>query len=262
MKPEKTRWKVPLLALTILLVASLACSFLNKTDDIQEETQSEQQAPTEEPSFLEQPASGGKCYHAYYPISQGATWVYEMSGSVADSYTHTILAAGESEFVDQDTFESGTTRTGQWKCEDGNLITLTPGGSTSVAAGGQTFSFTITSNSGTTLPATLEIGSTWSQEITYEGSQDAGGVTITSVNEATTTCTATGLESVSVPAGTFNAMRVECTGKISISISGADPIVIETPSTAWYVEDIGMVKTVSSGGGFDTTIELKSYQIP
>lgn len=251
---------VPLAASTFLLVASMACSSLGTAVDTP--AGPGLQAPTSEPSPIPEPVSRDTCSHPYYPVKQGASWDYEISGSVSATYTHSILSAGEGEFVDQDVFSSGTTRTGQWKCEDGNLVALTPGGAASVGAGGLTLNFTVTSNSGVTLPANPESGSTWSQEINYESTQEAGGMQVASSNQAATTCTASGRESVTVPAGTFDALKVECSNRISISISGAAPIIIEGPSTTWYVEDVGMVKTVTSGSGFDSTIVLTSYQIP
>ena len=264
MKPRYQFLKVPFFALAFLLLTSLACSLpgaapVSPSSSPQDAPATLPPAPIQEVS-TEAPVAD--CFNPYYPVAQGDTWEYEVSGSATDTFTRSILSASGSEFTDQDVFGSGTTRTGQWKCESGNLIALTPGGSASVDTAGQTFNFTITSNSGITFPANLEVGNAWSQDIAYEGTQDAGGTQITSQNQATTSCTATGRESVTVPAGTFDALKVECNSRISISISGGSPIVIEAPSVAWYAEGVGMVKTVSSGSGFDSTIVLKSYQIP
>lgn len=257
---------IPLAALAVLLITSLACSSLGNAVETPaspgEQSPTNESGPAEEPLPTEESATISGCNHPFYPIVQGANWVYAMNGTTSDTYTHSIVSVTKDGFVDQDVFGSGTTRTGGWKCEDGNLITLTPGGSASVAAAGETFNFTVTSNSGTTLPANLDIGSTWSQEITYEGVQEAGGMNLNSVNTATTSCTATGRESVTVPAGTFDAVKADCNNSISISISGGEPILLQMTSTSWYAQGVGMVKTVSSGSGFDSTILLQSYQIP
>ncbi len=246
-------------ALLVLLLASLACALPGAATPAPGDTSAIPSAPAVVDSPTTAPAD---CFNAYYPVSIGATWNYEISGTSTDTFTRSIISASESEFTDQDVFGSGATRSGQWRCEAGNLIALTPGGSASVDTAGQTFNFTVTSNSGLTFPSSLEVGSAWSQDIAYESSQDAGGTQVTSQNQATTSCTATGRESVTVPAGTFDAIRVECNSRISISIAGGSPIVIEAPSVAWYAEGVGMVKTVSSGSGFDSTIMLTSYQIP
>ena len=186
-----------------------------------------------------------------------------MSGTSADMFTHSIVSASEKEFTDQDAFGSGTTRTGQWSCEGGNLISLTPGGgSAAVAAAGVVFTFTVTENTGVTFPANVDVGSAWAQDISFEGAQDIGGTQIASKNRAVTSCTATGRESVTVPAGTFDALKVECSNTITITLEGMAPIVIEGPSTAWYAEGVGMVKNIGTGGGVEAIIELTAVQIP
>jgi hypothetical protein len=258
MRSQKQRLNVPLFALAALVLTSLACSFVTRALGIsssqQEEVQPQQPAP-----FLESILPRGDCDHPYFPVSQGATWHYETTGNPSSTYTHSILSVGDSGFVDQYAFDSsGTTTSNQWKCEDGNLTTLTP----SVAADGETFTFTITSNSGVTIPADLRIGSSWSQELTYEQTGEVSGVEINNMNQMTTTCTATGRESVTVPAGTFEALRLECNSKITITIAGIDPIVIDTSSVAWYAEEVGMVKTVSTASGVESSTVLLAYQIP
>ncbi|MBI5933630.1 MAG: hypothetical protein HY867_07970 [Chloroflexi bacterium] len=254
------------LVLSILLLTSLACSLSGAgtpasapVDGIAP-TPEPASAPTVAASPTPQPTD---CFNAYYPVKAGATWTYQMSGTSADTFTHSIVSASDKEFTDQDAFGSGTTRTGQWRCEGGNLISLTPGGgSAAVVAAGVVFNFTVTENTGVTVPADMGVGSAWSQDIKFEGKQDVGGIQLDTKNEAATSCTAIGRESVTVPAGTFDALKVECISKITITVAGMAPFVIEGPSTAWYAEGIGMVKTVGSGGGYEATIELTTYQIP
>lgn len=250
-------------ALMVLILASLACSLVG--------TPASPPAPAVSSALPSEPAVGqasptpppADCFNPYYPVALGATWTYQMSGTSTDTYNHSIISASNSEFRDQDVFGSGTTRTGQWRCEKGNLIALTPGGgSAAVAAAGQIFNFTVTANSGVTIPANMDVGSVWSQEISFESTQDAGGTQITSQNQAATSCTAVGRESVTVAAGTFDTLKVECQTKVTISIAGMSPIVIEGPSTAWYAQGVGMVKNIGSAAGYETTIELTSYQIP
>lgn len=254
------------IVLSVLILASLACSLTGAgtptsmpVDGIAP-TSEIASTPTAEASPTPAPTD---CFNAYYPVKTGATWTYQMSGTSADTFTHSIVSASDKEFTDQDTFGSGTTRTGQWRCEGGNLISLTPGGgSAAVAAAGIVFNFTVTENTGVTVPANMEVGSAWSQDIKFEGKQDVGGIQLDTQNEASISCTAIGLESVTVPAGMFNALKVECTTKLTIGMNGTPIYTLEGPSTAWYVQDVGMVKTVGSGGGYEATIELTAYQIP
>jgi hypothetical protein len=73
------------------------------------------------------------------------------------------------------------------------------------------------------------------------------------------------LESVTVEAGTFDAMRVDCKTTMKITITMQET-PIETALTldgvSWYAQNIGMVKSTSTGEGIDSTIELVLYSIP
>lgn len=252
--------------LSVLILASLACSLTGTgtpTSAPVDETASEA-APASTPTVEASPTpQQSDCFNAYYPVKLGATWTYQMSGTSADKFTHSIVSASEKEFTDQDAFGSGTTRTGQWRCEGGNLISLTPGGGlAAVAAAGIVFNFTVTENTGVTIPANMDVGSAWSQDIKFEGKQDVGGIQLDTQNQAVTSCTAIGRESVTIPAGTFDALKVECNAKLTIGMNGTPIYTLEGLTTTWYVKDVGMVKTVGSGGGYEATIELTAYQIP
>jgi hypothetical protein len=253
-------------ALSVLILASLACSFSDAgtptSAPVDGLAPTSESAPT--PTVAASPTpQQTDCFNAYYPVKLGATWTYQMSGTSADTFTHSIVSASEKEFSEQDAFGSGTTRTGQWRCEDRNLISLTPGGgSAAVAAAGIVFNFTVTENTGVTIPANMDVGSVWSQDIKFEGKQDVGGIQLDTQNQAATSCTAVGRESVAVPAGTFDALKVECKTKLTIGMNGTPIYTLEGLTTAWYVKDVGMVKTVGSGGGYEATIELTAYQIP
>ena len=68
-----------------------------------------------------------------------------------------------------------------------------------------------------------------------------------------TTYTAVGYETVTVPAGTFNALKIEQ----SSNMGGPEPTI----QTLWYVQDVGLVKSVIEVG--ETYVnELVSYNIP
>ncbi len=70
---------------------------------------------------------------------------------------------------------------------------------------------------------------------------------------------------MTVEAGTFDAMRFDCQTVMNISLSMQDnPIetTITINSINWHAENIGLIKTTTTGEGFDSTIELTSYNIP
>jgi len=122
---------------------------------------------------------------------------------------------------------------------------------------------------GTTLPVSITPGMQWNYgfnlqgTITYEGqAAEANGTVTTDLQEA-------GSESITVPAGTFNATRVEATSNFDLTASafGFDiPVEYTTTSTFWYVPGIGLVRLTETnnfeGTTFSLTSELQSYSIP
>jgi hypothetical protein len=202
------------------------------------------------------------------PVVVGATWNYKLTGPLPDTFTHSVLSVEANSFTEQDVFNAGVTRQGKWNCENGNLIALDPPSGASANVGtenGVAVDFQTTSLSGVTLPATINSGDTWSQALTLEGTQTINGSTYPARNDLTSDCKAIGMESVTVEAGTFDAMRVECQTIMKLSLQMGDVPMENTlnlTGTNWYVRDVGLVKTLTSGLGFDSTVELLSYNIP
>jgi hypothetical protein len=122
---------------------------------------------------------------------------------------------------------------------------------------------------GTTLPVNITPGMQWSYgfslqgTITYEGQQaEANGTVTTKLQE-------TGSESITVPAGTFNATRIQATSNFDMmaSVLGFDvPVDYTTTTTFWYAPGAGLVKLTETnnfeGTTFSLTSELQTYNIP
>lgn len=213
------------------------------------------------------PAAPNACDNPYMPIISGATWNYNLSGPVPDTYVHSILSVEADGFTEQDVFTTGVTRQGNWKCENGNLIALEPagGGSASVETEGMSIDFQTTALEGVTLPASMNPGDNWSQSLTLEGTQTINGQSYPASNQVTSTCTAIGIEPISVPAGTFDALRVDCETTMNLSMDmGGTPLqnTLNLNASNWYAMKVGLVKSVTTGGGMDSVIELTAFNIP
>lgn len=267
MKRNKTSYWI---AAGFLILSTLACN-LGKSPDpaipLPPGEATVESAPATEAPAEDSSAATSACDNPYQPIIAGASWNYKLTGLAPDTFVRSILSVNENEYTDQDVFGTGVTRQSQWKCDNGSLIALNPsgGGSSSVNTEGLSVDFQTTELSGVTLPANLNPGDTWNQTATLEGIQDIGGTQIPAKNNFSTTCTAIGIESVTVEAGTFDAMRFDCQTVMNISLSMQDnPIetTITINSINWHTENIGLVKTTTTGEGFDSTIELTSYNIP
>jgi len=220
-------------------------------------------APTDAP-----PVASNACSNPYMPIVAGATWDYKLTGPISDTFKHTILNVESDSFTEQDEFGTGVTRQGKWQCDNSNLIALNPsaGGSASVSTEGISVDFQTKDLSGVTIPAEINPGDTWTQALTLEGTQTINNLSFPASNKFSSNCKAIGVESVTVEAGTFDAMRVECENAMDITISLAENTPSNTVLTftniVWYAQNVGMVKTSTSGMGLDSTIELTSYNIP
>lgn len=209
--------------------------------------------------------SSGACENPYYPVKAGVTWNYKLTGNISDSITRSILTTDAAGFTDQDIFGNGITRQSQWQCDNGNLIALNAGEgvTSSVSSSNVSADFHTTELSGVTLPSTINAGDAWTQSMTIEGTESINGTQIAAKNQTTNSCTAVGIESVTVTAGTFNAMRVDCSTTISITVGASEtPTSIVTNNSNWYAENVGLVKTTATGENLNSTTELVSYTIP
>jgi hypothetical protein len=213
--------------------------------------------------------ASGNCYNEYYPVTNGASWDYTMNSSLSgtDTFTRSIIGMGDGGFTDQDVWTVGTVRTGSWTCDNGNLTALSLGGLATVSASEQTFVATSQESSGITYPSPLNIGTSWSQHLVISGDMVVTeGMSGTATADATQSCTAVGEESVSVSAGTFDALKLNCSTSISVTVDiegmALDPMMINSTSEVWLVSGVGMVKTVDNNELTNATIELTTYAIP
>jgi hypothetical protein len=221
-------------------------------------------APAATPAPPEPAPAAGPCQNPYYPVVTGASWEYQISGTSSDTFVRSITNVRENGFDDQDVFSAGVTRRGSWECREGELISLTPGSGASVIASDVQANFTIESNTGITFPADPRPGTEWTQTIIYRGQQTIGDTNVESRNVLNLSCKAIGMERVSVPAGDFEALRVDCTTQLDISISVPLAMNLSTTVTgsAWYAPGVGWVKSRDSGEMGVTEVVLLSYTIP
>ena len=222
------------------------------------------QPPASEPA----PKTKGACSNPLYPVIIGAEWTYATSGISTGTFKHSITDVRADGFTDRDVFSGGVTRTGEWKCEAGTLTALSPAESLSamIQTEGMTSEFKTTSSSGVTLPAIVRPNDSWSQNFTIEGTQTLSGQDVQGKGDMSYSCTAADTETVAVPAGSFDAVRVGCqlNGTITVAMAGFEvPTEFTSAATIWYARDVGMVKTENEISDIGhSTIELTSYTIP
>ena len=138
---------------------------------------------------------------------------------------------------------------------------------------GSSISVRTISSSGEYLPRNVEIGSTWTQTFNLEIRPNIGGGSTDGIPtmHAQTTLTHEALrtESVTVPAGTYNAIVVKTKIQTNIDAPGTTtpapaPLPsIELVSFGWWVRGVGLVKSETNmGGGLRATSEAETVVVP
>jgi len=227
-------------------------------------------APTATETATATPFISVACQNPLYPIVEGATWQYVGHDSINGDFTfdRTFSEIHADGFTEQDLWSSGLTRTARWTCENGNLKALDLGTSAGTVS---TTNMQLVADSvvsdGKMLPAMINVGDTWAETLDISGHVVlSASSSAPSRNQATITCTATGNESVTVAAGTFDAVKIDCqVGMlVTVTLVGLDlsPTQVNSTASAWYAPGVGLVKTESTSDMESYAFELGSYDIP
>jgi len=199
------------------------------------------------------------CANPYFPVVEGTTSTWRVSSSAGETVqTATIKDVAAQGFSVEKIGElpSGReyTLVEKWSCVPAGLVQYPTGELVAVATGlNGEVTASVGENEGATLPRDIQPGDTWHQ--TFNG--DVSGPDSTTNWTVNYDFAAVGLEEVTLPAGTFTAMKL--TNHISWPNSG----IPEMEMTYWFAEGEGLVKTVFSMDGEALgTSELVSRDSP
>jgi hypothetical protein len=210
--------------------------------------------------------------NSYYPIHEGATWTYKSIGATSGDYefTETITEVRKDGFTV--TSQLGDEpRLQDWGCTGEGLVTLLLSDSTGAALSTQSIALDLEMKnvSGVTFPKQITDGLQWVHDLDFTGEADVSDTSARAGGKVHTDFVARGVESVTVPAGAFEAMNVDTVTTIdaSMAVQGLEvPSTFTSRSTLWFVRNVGWVKTVNqgklSGQSFTEVIELQSFNIP
>ncbi len=229
----------------------------------------EEPSPTDPP-----PASGGEgCAHVYFPVANGASWTYASNNEVVGlySFTDTITEVRSYGFTVTGEFE-GLVKTMEWACDPEGLIALQFGGgaAASVTTSSGSLQLETTEVTGVTLPWEITPGMTWSQTFVISGdatlAPDMIGTAEGSIEQG---WEAIGMESITIPAGTFDALKVDQTTYFNYVVTVSDitvPIVFEVTGSVWFAPGVGWIKSTGTGEmmgeSFSDALELTGYSVP
>ncbi|MCA1553040.1 MAG: hypothetical protein LC737_01545, partial [Chloroflexi bacterium] len=203
------------------------------------------------------------CNHPYYPVSATATWEYRntTTGLPPSNFTQSETNVGANGFTEHRVFQNLVTDN-TWRCDSTGLIS-TQFGNLSFTQG--QFQMQTTKNTGVTIPppSDWKVGTAWNYSYEIKGTMTAAGNAVNAQGTVDVSNKIVGQESVTVPAGTYNALKVEsATGmKLSIVTGSVNmPMSIDTKSNIWFAQNVGMVKTQADAQGLVSTVELISFK--
>jgi hypothetical protein len=195
-------------------------------------------------------AATGSCSLVHYPVAAGDVNEYrtttrqlDAEGGVVSTtssvYTERVLSVDKDRYRVATTI-GGTTSDSTWLCTDEGLAMQLD----------EIPEMSITTT-GPSIPATMDVGTEWTQ--TFEMDGPGISMRITTVNRVTSR------EEITVPAGTFDAFRIDYEARTEAP--GEPPSL--TRGTQWFAVGTGIVRStsVSDLGAEDvstveTTLEL------
>jgi hypothetical protein len=214
-------------------------------------------------------AVSGGCGNPYFPATLNTVRTYKSSGlpSGETTITDTVTEARADGFTIQSNYGSGT-KTVEWLCSPEGLRVYNTGADKaegfSVDSGQFQLNVTFKNPSGVTLPPAIAPGDSWAQSFEFESTGEIAGSTTTSTGVSNTTYQAVGVESVTTPAGTFQAMKIQSQTKedIQATFNGmAMNSTSEYQTIFWFAEGVGLIRSETTGS-YTETVELQSYSIP
>jgi hypothetical protein len=204
------------------------------------------------------PTPSSQCDNQYFPNTIGDAWEYSGTNSAIGAYTRTdnITNSGAESFT-QVTTQSNVTYSVTYTCSSTGLTSTNPiqqYAGALLSGPNAPVNVSLTSNSGTSLPARITPGDTWQQTADWNATSPELNLNGRFIFDYT----AVGYESVTVPFGTFNALHVDAI--IKIEVSGFRILAGTYSTTTWLVPDVGIVKSEGTshvpGVDFADSMEL------
>jgi hypothetical protein len=219
----------------------------------------------QQPQATSAQTDSGACANPYVPVVEGATWTSSGSTDVGGSFsrTTTISDVGTNAFLAEWSMDP-LTGVITWTCTpEGLLEDQSNGGIFSSVLSGPdaTVKIESVSNTGVTVPTSIQPGDTWSQVNVLTASSTEG---VSMNGTLTLEFAAIGTESVTVPAGTFTAMKVSVHATAEYTQQGYTSTIVYD-GTDWLVEGVGRVQSIgemSEPMSFTYEAHLDSYSIP
>jgi hypothetical protein len=185
-------------------------------------------------------------------------WKYRyVAGGLTTDETFSITNVSANGFTRRITFSniSGSTEE-QWTCSGQGLSNPQMSNMTT-SGGGSATQVRVLNHTGISLPQANQwkVGATWSESSQLEETIAIGGKPGSPFQAAIDeTNKIVGEEKVTVPAGTFTALRID-----SALVEHLGQTNLSIPVTSWFAQGVGQVKVTANASGASVTVELLSF---
>ncbi len=200
------------------------------------------------------------CSNEYYPLTSGRSITYSTTpvGGRETTITFKFLESATADIKIEQSFSSERgplTITTEADCVNGAIVSKGYADFGS-AISGLNIRTETESVDGVFMPARLAVGTEWTttyrmilhtDDARFRAMMDGKRQT------ATVTSKVIGEESITVPAGTFRALKVEQQTTVNSEMLGGQEISV--PGTLWLVKDTGMVKSQTNAAGSPWSME-------
>ncbi len=201
------------------------------------------------------------CANPYFPSGLGDTWEYSGNNTALGAYNRTdTVSQSSADAFRVDSTLAGISYSVNYRCSSAGLTASDPVqqyAGAFLSGPNAPLNVKLSSVSGITLPAKIAPGDTWQQTADFSATSPQLNASGTIAIDYA----AIGYENVTVPLGTFNALRVDVIIRILVT-----PLKIEAGSytaSTWLVQDIGMVKSEGTshvtGIDFSDSMQLARF---
>jgi len=181
---------------------------------------------------------GSSCAFDFFPTDENTTWEFNGSNPFQGSYKRKDVITDSNEDGYTVTSElPGKTLTLEYGCTPAGIVLLDPTKMFPIATGSGasgTATMKTLGHSGISLPVKLKPGLNWQQTVDWQMSGSGSSIH----GMFTMNYNAMSIDSVTVPFGTFDAVRVDT--QIQIQMDGKDAGTCDV--STWFAKGIGIIK--------------------
>ena len=244
---------------TVLIISILVLSACNLPERQLSRVKTPTSLSVTSPEAFPTPVS--LCDNQYFPSRLGNSWEYSGSNTATGAYYRMdTVTRFSAESFGVDTTLAGITFGVNYGCSAAGLTANDPIQQyvgALLSSPDAPVNVKLTSVSGITLPAEIVPGDTWQQSADF----DATSQQLNANGRFVFDYIAVGYESVTVPSGTYNALRVDATIRIEVS---AFHIQAGTYTlSTWLAPKVGTIKSEGishiSGVEFSDSMELTRF---